>query len=542
LSKEKTVKNFEVGIIVMTRISVQGFTIDPVGAKDLDDAIWLEQTEDGWRLQISISDVAAFIPKDSSIDEEAYKKSFSQYFADRTEHIYPAVLAEVEMSLLANTQRPAITLEVPCTSSLEVEIDKAVFYESTLHILKNYSYQEVDECIALKETDKAQQEQRDKMLALWQIANKLLQKRSTTEVAAVFDLEQGIMSTEEGKIIEISTKNAFRSYLIVQECMILMNKLVAGALGKANQNALYRNHTATLVNTWTLEKADTFYTRSQYHTFLQKVSLEKDISLLFDRATYETVPRGHYGLNTLTYLQFTSPIRRYGDTVNHRIFKAVVLEGRDNPYQENKLAEMGKYLTEMVVRLSADIKRELTAEARNIAVTHLQTLTTFDELNALDVREFHRVVKVALSMETIPSVFEEVFLFRLLNTDTKRLRLKTLIYILFELDFNKKNQKWKDLVFPYMSNKGRPAQEWFDAAVARNGWKLHPIKEEIITSKSRVDGLDYQEWDITVEVTIQDQLTLNASANHTNKKVALNRAIFALLKKIYYFQKKYNYR
>lgn len=153
-----------------SRRNVQGITIDKIDSLDLDDGLWIEETPSGYRLQISITDIAELIPMASELDKEAFYRATSMYFDTHIFHMFPKEVATDIGSLNHKTSRKALTLEVDFDSQFQIQ--KIDLFESNFFNLYRLGYKEVNHQLTDKNAEFSHQLQ-----LLHTVSKKLSQKR-----------------------------------------------------------------------------------------------------------------------------------------------------------------------------------------------------------------------------------------------------------------------------------------------------------------------------------------------------------------------------
>lgn len=273
---------------VPSRRNVQGITIDKIDSLDLDDGLWIEEIPNGYRLQISITDIAELIPMASELDKEAFYRATSMYFDTHIFHMFPKEVATDIASLNHKTSRKALTLEVDFDSQFQIK--KIDLFESNFFNLHRLGYKEVNHQLAHKSAEFSHQLQ-----LLHTVSKKLSQKRKKFSWFTPSDeAQRNIHIWGEFKVSE-NTSNI--ASFIVQECMVLANIEIAKYMIREKIEGIFRNH-------------------------MPKYEKRQDIPKFFEKSYYSSRMRFHYGLWQKFYTHFTSPLRRYADLVNQRQLKA----------------------------------------------------------------------------------------------------------------------------------------------------------------------------------------------------------------------------
>lgn len=323
--------------------NITTFTIDPVDAKDFDDALSVRTLPNGnTEVGIHIADVSFFVRPGNAIDTEARNRATSVYLVDRTIPMLPHVLSTNYCSLNPKVERLAMSAVFELDNS--ATIISRWFGETLIHSDHRFAYEDAQEVL-----DK----QEGPLLAELNIIRDLSKKirRKRVEKGAVdFDTsEVKIELDAEGKPIAVRLKERKDTNMMIEDFMLLANEGVAEALsafGKKNDNApsVYRVHDAP--NTERIANLAAFLQVLGYNLKTEGAGQVKgkDLNALLDsvkgkpeeylikmatlrsmaKATYTTKNIGHFGLAFDFYTHFTSPIRRYPDVLVHRMLKHYV--------------------------------------------------------------------------------------------------------------------------------------------------------------------------------------------------------------------------
>ena len=305
-------------------------TIDPVDARDFDDAISLERIEGRrWRLWVHIADVSHYVPPKSALDKEARRRGNSTYLVDRVIPMLPEELSNELCSLKPNVDRLARSVEFVLTDSGRVE--QARFHSTIIRSKHRYAYEE-----AMAILDREPQNKTEQML---HHANRLAQKlRKTRFRSGALNLdvpEHKLFLDAKGRVSEVRRIQNDISHQLIEEFMLLANEAVAKEIKRRRAKAVHRIHEepddeklenlrvqAALAGLRAGNLAD----QKQAGRFLASLAghpLEDVFRIGYlrcmKRACYSTHPVGHYGLAKQDYVHFTSPIRRYADLIVHRV-------------------------------------------------------------------------------------------------------------------------------------------------------------------------------------------------------------------------------
>jgi ribonuclease R len=339
------------------------FTIDPEDAKDFDDALSIEELDNGnFSIGVHIADVSHYVKEGSAIDKHALKRGNSVYLVGKVIPMLPEKLSNYICSLVPNEDR--------LTYSVIVELTKrgrVIGYEISKSIIKSkrrFTYEEVQEIILKKEGDYSYE-----ILLLNQLAQTLRKKRlkegsiefSTPEVK--FELDN------VGKPIKIFRKEIKESNMLVEEFMLLANQITAKHIGSSKSGNvkpfIYRVHDlpdnekliefARLVKSLGYSfnpKAQAKF--NQFQSLLNNVKGKEEEEALVNemairsmaKAIYSVNNIGHYGLGFKYYTHFTSPIRRYSDLIVHRLLHKYIDSDLKTNYNLEELDSISNYISD----------------------------------------------------------------------------------------------------------------------------------------------------------------------------------------------------
>ena len=332
------------------------FTIDPDTAKDFDDAISYKALEDGSiEVGIHIADVTHFVRPGTSLDREAYKRATSVYMVDRTVPMLPPQLSEDLCSLKPDVDRLAFSAVFTVKNN---QVKERWFGRTIIRSQKRFTYDDAD--VSLKD---ATAPLHSEINVLWKFAETL--KRERREKGAIMFGSEEIKPVldESGKVTGFKKTLYTESHQLIEELMLLANREVATfvseKLGKKNRVFVYRIH--DVPNAEKLDELAVFLRAIGHQlTLNKKGAVGQDINKLLKeiegepeerliktatirsmaKAVYTTKNIGHYGLAFENYAHFTSPIRRYPDTMVHRTL-ATILSGNkvtDDPEEQERRA------------------------------------------------------------------------------------------------------------------------------------------------------------------------------------------------------------
>ena len=341
-------------------------TIDPIDARDFDDAISLSRENDGqWRLGVHIADVAHFVRPGTLLDREARHRGTSVYLPDKVLPMLPEVISNALASLQQGRVR--FTKSAFITFSPEGTPLHTEFANSAIKVTQRFAYEQV--MPLLKVDDQQQPAEADenserlpivepKVLKLLQQMHQLamiLRKRRFERGALDLDLpEVKIDMDRDGKVTGAHVVSHDESHQIIEEFMLAANIAVATKLADSGIAFLRRTHAPP--DERKLRALSEFVTslghktraipgRGDLQKLLKEVhGTEHEYSVSYavlrstKRAEYSPDPDvGHYALSEANYCHFTSPIRRYPDLTVHRLLDDVIRhEGGDSSHRAKK--------------------------------------------------------------------------------------------------------------------------------------------------------------------------------------------------------------
>lgn len=325
------------------------FTIDPVDAKDFDDALSIRKLENGhYEIGVHIADVSQYVKPDSAMDKEAYKRGNSVYLVDRVIPMLPEQLSNMVCSL-----RPK---EDKFTFSAVFELDEKGklynewFGKTVIHSDHRFAYEDAQEIL-----EGAEGPYKEELHILDKIA-KIYRNERFKNGALMINSEEIRFKLDENKEpVDVVVKVSKDAHQLIEEFMLLANKRVAMFVGMPQKGKdpvpfVYRVHDKpdpekiALFSLFldkfghSLEFTSPEKAAQSINKLLNDIRLKNEYSIIqqmairsMAKATYDTDNIGHYGLAFQYYTHFTSPIRRYADLMVHRILLEC-LENRPHKY------------------------------------------------------------------------------------------------------------------------------------------------------------------------------------------------------------------
>lgn len=329
-----------------------GYTVDGNHSRDLDDAIWMNGSSDGYVVHVYIADVAGAVPADSDIDKRAYALTATRYMRHRNDPMLPHTLSEDALTLMPDRPRRCIAFKITLNNDLAVtgvSIERARFKNDRRH-----THQFVDGIL-----NDSSHVEHGMWTGYFEFAQKLLLRRRRSGALLFYDLDRGLYTDEDGTISKRQPGVYFRPHVIVQEFMILANTAVTEFLRAQGVALLYRNH-STLEN----ESIESIYGQLKASPELL-LQLKSRLAKFAGRAEYGSDCAGHHALGLESYAHWTSPIRRYADLVNHRQL-ASWLDGDLPQYNADDLQSIATHINAVQARLRNDNEHRDRTKAKVI--------------------------------------------------------------------------------------------------------------------------------------------------------------------------------
>ena len=317
-------------------------TIDGSDAKDLDDAVYVEKTEDGYKLFVSIADVSYYVRENTELDIEALKRGNSIYLVDRVIPMLPRKLSNNLCSLNPNEDKLAFTVEMDLDK--RGKVIKNDFYKSVIKSKYRMTYENVN---TILEKDEDLEEYRnlydkyrkiDEMLKNMLELSKIIRSNKKRRGSIDFELPEIKVVLDENKAVkDIVLRSRGEAERIIEDFMVIANETVAEKLFWEEIPAIYRVHedpdkakvqalNETLIKFgYSLKGLEEIHP-GKFQNIIERTTglpegylIHKLILRAMQRARYANKNLGHFGLASKYYLHFTSPIRRYSDLIVHRM-------------------------------------------------------------------------------------------------------------------------------------------------------------------------------------------------------------------------------
>lgn len=366
-------------------------TIDGEDARDFDDAVDIEETENGFRLYVHIADVSNYVKEGMALDKEALERCFSVYFPEAVIPMLPFELSNNICSLVPDKDR--LTVSVIMEISKNGSIRKYKIIESVIRNKNRMTYNKVQKIIDKKENADGEL---TKILKTMEKLAKILRRRRFKKGSLDLDIPEPYIVMEDGKIVDIKERPQLFSHHIIEEFMLAANLCVADFLKNNYEYYMRRVHDdpdpvklailITFLNklglTLNLPDEVTSKALQKILTSIKDEKQKKIVSYMLlrslKRAEYSIENKRHFALNFDNYTHFTSPIRRYPDLIVHRMVKNV-LKKQKNIYSNLKdtvqIIKNRELVTENAMFYMRDIKSAQFMK-EHIGETFTGTITT----------------------------------------------------------------------------------------------------------------------------------------------------------------------
>jgi ribonuclease R len=337
------------------------FTIDPIDAKDFDDALSVRLLDNGlYEIGVHIADVSYYVEPETELDEEAYKRATSVYLPDRVNPMLPEKISNELCSLRPNEDK--FTFSAIFQMNTKGEVKHYWLGRTVIHSQHRFTYEDAQEIL-----EKGEGKLQEELLLLNTIAQNLRKKRFSKGAINFSSQEVRFKLDEKGKPIGIVIKESKEAHQLIEEFMLLANRTVAEHIAKIHVNKKpipfpYRVHDkpdeeklapfAEFARKYghSFNIADPASIAASFNNMLKASEGKPELHILeqlgirtMAKAIYTTENIGHYGLAFEHYCHFTSPIRRYPDVLVHRVLESVL---QNKPAMDKKMEEKSKHSSE----------------------------------------------------------------------------------------------------------------------------------------------------------------------------------------------------
>ena len=414
------------------------FTIDPVDAKDFDDALSIQKLENGnWEIGVHIADVTHYLKPNTILDKEAVSRATSVYLVDRCVPMLPEVLSNFACSLRPHEEKYCFSAVFEMDD--DAQIQNQWFGKTVIYSDRRFSYEEVQLIIETEQGDYV-----DEILTLDRLA-KILRKERTSKGSIFFDKAEVKFTLDEaGAPTGVYFKTQKDAHKLIEDFMLLANRKVAEFLGKPKRDesqqgqgkkqdngkelnaVVYRVH--DVPKDEKLMELNNFVARFGYsvavgnkqktaqsiNKLLVDVKDKKEQSMIellavrsMPKAIYTTKNTGHYGLGFDYYTHFTSPIRRYPDVMVHRLLEAKL--EHQTYLKADELEQLCKHSSDM---------EKLAAEAERASIKYKQVEYLTDKIGQEFKGVISGVTEYGLFVEIIENKCEGMIRVRDMKDDS----------------------------------------------------------------------------------------------------------------------------
>ena len=368
--------------------SILTFTIDPVDAKDFDDALSFKKVDDeNYEIGIHIADVSHYVKKGTLLDKEAYDRATSIYLVDRVIPMLPEKLSNKVCSLRPNEEK--LTFSTSVIIDKKGNIKEHWFGRTIIKSNHRFSYQEAQEIIETKNNIISKEnsltgnqytvdnEIVEAVLLMDEIAKETRRKREQKGSINFNKKEVYFRLNEKRDPVGVYTKESKDANKLIEEFMLIANKKVAELFSAIKkQKYIYRVHDMPDIEKlkslkhivksfgYTLDLTSSKGISKSLNKLLDQIRGKEEQNLIeslalrsMSKAEYSTNNIGHYGLAFVNYTHFTSPIRRYPDVLVHRLLQDIL---------DKKYGKMDKNLQKKATHCSEQENNAVKAERDSI--------------------------------------------------------------------------------------------------------------------------------------------------------------------------------
>jgi len=337
-------------------------TIDSASTTDMDDALFVETTNDGWKLKVAIADPTALIASGSALENTALRRMTTCYFPDEPLVMLPESISSQLCSLLPKVDRLALICEI--------EVDKQgatgeyKLYEATIHSRAKLSYDEVAAFIENPSDTHELKVDSDVAAILEQLSSltsALKQWRTDNALLSDDRADYRLRLNEHKKIEKIDVLEQNAAHTLVGECMIAANRCAADFLNQHSADGLFVTHAGirkerqsnvldVARELWADKTPENLSEKDNYVSLvrLAQQSTQDDstppiksiIARQHERSLFSTNAKPHFGMGLEAYTTFTSPLRKGNDFYVHRIIKKIINAEPANVLNDNDLEQL----------------------------------------------------------------------------------------------------------------------------------------------------------------------------------------------------------
>ncbi len=347
------------------------FTIDGAGAKDLDDAVSLDKTEEGYRLGVHIADVSHYVKEKTALDRCAMSRGTSVYFTDKVVPMLPEALSNGACSLNAGEDKYALSAFICLDKS--GEIISAELVKSVIRSKVRGVYSEVNSLFSGDADPEICERYSEALPALLQMRDLylVLKEKNNKRGGIDFDApEAEIILGEDGLPVDIVRRERGLGERLIEQFMLTANEAAAIYLSSRGLPCVYRIHEAPpedklsdfvdYIHNLGFDTSVITKATAESRAFARLLALAEERGLFLpvsytmlramSKAKYSEVKKPHFGLGIEDYCHFTSPIRRLSDLATHRIITRLIFEERTAKTYESYARRAAAAATEAELR------------------------------------------------------------------------------------------------------------------------------------------------------------------------------------------------
>lgn len=388
--------------------NITTFTIDPVDAKDFDDALSVRKLENGnWEVGVHIADVTHYVRPDTILEKEAYHRATSVYLVDRVVPMLPEKLSNDLCSLRPHEDK--LTFSAVFELDEHANIVKDWYGKTIIHSDRRFAYEEVQDVIESGSGDYAEE-----ILKLNELAHKLRKDRFKKGAITFETVEVKFQLDEKGRPIAVIPKIRKDAHKLIEDFMLLANRKVAEFVhfmkkGKEKNTMVFRIHDhpdPDKINALAIF-AKKFGHRIDFEQEDVSIALNKLVEDVegkpeqnvlqslairsMAKAKYSTKPEIHFGLAYKHYTHFTSPIRRYPDMMAHRLLEHYLQGGKSASVEEYE--EKCEHSSE---------REKVAAEAERSSIKYKQV----EYMQGMVNREFEGIISGVIEYGVFVEIIE----------------------------------------------------------------------------------------------------------------------------------------
>lgn len=318
------------------------FTIDGVSTQDLDDALSVKKTDNGWQLSIAIADASTFVTPGSPLDKIAARQGSSIYLPGQKVPMLPEVLSADLCSLRQDKDRLALICQLDIAT--DGSITNTVYIDAVINSRARLNY---DDVAAFLEGSISQYS--DEIKESLQELHKLAKTRTQWRIDNAQPPEEypdyRLWLNDRGKITQIEHLERNCAQTLVEECMLACNEATAAYLKAHLPKALYLTHDGFKqdqlpgiekllegyfpdFNVADLSNLDSYRSLMKAADNNTQLPFREILRKKLNRSMWSSEGKPHFGLGVKAYTTFTSPIRKYSDLLIHRMIKSLLDKGK----------------------------------------------------------------------------------------------------------------------------------------------------------------------------------------------------------------------